>query len=72
MGSGFDEMSLRSHPALHAEHLAQGVLTAEHLTHRGWLAAALRAGGYEGIPTEWWHFDHGDRDAVRQQLPRVF
>jgi D-alanyl-D-alanine dipeptidase len=71
MGSGFDEMSERSHPALHAEHLAQGVLTAEHLAHRGWLAAALRVGGFQGITTEWWHFDHGDREAVRQNLPRV-
>lgn len=72
MGSGFDEMSERSHPALHAEHLAQGVLNAQQLTHRGWLAAALRAGGFQGIATEWWHFDHGDRETVRQQWPRVF
>jgi D-alanyl-D-alanine dipeptidase len=71
MGSGFDEMSLASHPALHAEHLALGVLTAAQITHRGWLAAAMRAGGFHGIATEWWHFDHGDRDAVRQQLQRV-
>ena len=55
MGSGFDEMSPRSHPALHAE----------------LLAAALRAGGFEGIPNEWWHFDHGDRQCVRRELPRV-
>ena len=72
MGSGFDELSERSHPALHAEHLALGVLSPQQLAHRGWLAAALRAGAFHGIPTEWWHFDHGDRDAVRQTLPRVY
>ncbi len=72
MGSGFDEMNERSHPALHAEHLALGVLTAQQLAHRGWLAAALRAGGFQGIATEWWHFDHGDREALRQHLPRVY
>ncbi len=72
MGSGFDEMSLASHPALHAEHLALGVLTAAQLTERGWLAAALRRGGFHGIATEWWHFDHGDREAVRRDLPRVW
>jgi D-alanyl-D-alanine dipeptidase len=71
MGSGFDEMSERSHPALHAEHLALGVLSAEHLARRGWLAAAMRHGGFDGIPTEWWHFDHGDREHVRRHLPRV-
>ena len=71
MGSGFDEMSERSHPALHAEHLALGVLGAEHLARRGWLAAAMRHGGFDGIPTEWWHYDHGDREHVRRHLPRV-
>jgi zinc D-Ala-D-Ala dipeptidase len=71
MGSGFDEMSERSHPALHAQHLALGVLNATHLTERGWLAAAMAAGGFAGISTEWWHFDHGDRNRVRREFPRV-
>jgi zinc D-Ala-D-Ala dipeptidase len=71
MGSGFDEMSLASHPALHAEHLASGVLTPGQVALRERLAAAMAAGGFAGIPTEWWHFDHGDRDAVRRTLPRV-
>ncbi|MCM0608651.1 MAG: D-alanyl-D-alanine dipeptidase [Ideonella sp. WA131b] len=71
MGSGFDEMSPRSHPALHAELLAAGVLTPAQVAERELLAAALRAGGFEGIPNEWWHFDHGDRQCVRRELPRV-
>lgn len=71
MGSGYDEMSLRSHPMLDAEHLALGVLTAAQVAERGWLHAAMARGGFRAIPTEWWHFDHGDRDAVRRDLPRV-
>jgi D-alanyl-D-alanine dipeptidase len=71
MGSGFDEMSLASHPALHAEHLASGVLTAPHVAERQCLHQAMRQGGFNGIPTEWWHFDHGDRDQVRREFPRV-
>ncbi|MFG6467837.1 M15 family metallopeptidase [Roseateles sp. BYS87W] len=71
MGAGFDEMTLVSHPDHEAEHLAQGVLTAQHLTERGWLRAAMREAGFHGIATEWWHFDYGDRDAVRRDLPRV-
>jgi D-alanyl-D-alanine dipeptidase len=35
------------------------------------LRGAMAAGGFHGIPTEWWHFDHGDRDAVRCDFPRV-
>ena len=71
MGSGYDEMSLLSHPMLDAEHLALGVLSAAQLTERGWLHAAMARGGFRAIATEWWHFDHGDRDAVRRDWPRV-
>ncbi len=72
MGSDFDEMSVTSHPVLHAEHLALGVLTAAQIAERGWLHAAMTRGGYHGISTEWWHFDFGDRDQVRSLLPRVY
>lgn len=71
MGSGFDEMTLASHPDHEAEHLALGALTAQQLTERGWLRAAMREAGFHGIATEWWHFDFGDRVAVRRDLPRV-
>jgi zinc D-Ala-D-Ala dipeptidase len=71
MGSGFDEMSRASHPALHAQLLAEGVLTPEQVARRDTLAAALQAGGFAGIANEWWHFDHGDRERVRRELPRV-
>ena len=72
MGSGFDEMSERSHPALHAQHLASGVLTAAHVAERELLRSAMAHGGFKGIGTEWWHFDHGNRNAVRRNLPRVW
>lgn len=71
MGSGFDEMSERSHPEFHARLLAEGHLSAAHLDERRWLADAMAAGGFAGIATEWWHFDHGDRQHVRRALPRV-
>ena len=71
MGSGFDEMSLRSHPEHDAEHLALGVLSAAQIAERGWLRLAMARSGFKGISTVWWHFDHGDRVAVRRDLPRV-
>jgi zinc D-Ala-D-Ala dipeptidase len=71
MGSGFDEMSLASHPSLEAEHLASGVLTPQQVQHRQWLRGAMAAGGYDGIPAEWWHFNCGDPAVVRLSLPRV-
>lgn len=71
MGAAFDEMDPISHPEYEAELLAQGRLQAQQLVHRGWLRAALRHAGFHGISTEWWHFDLGDREAVRRELPRV-
>jgi zinc D-Ala-D-Ala dipeptidase len=71
MGTGFDEMSLASHPALHAQHLASGVLTAAQVQMRQRLYDAMVHGGFAGISSEWWHFDHGDRDRVRRELPRI-
>lgn len=71
MGTAYDEMNLRSHPSLETRHLALGQLRAEHLVERGWLYAAMAEGGFQGIATEWWHFDHGDREQVRREMQRV-
>ena len=71
MGSGFDEMTLASHPALEAEQLAAGAITRAHIAARNMLRGAMAAGSFVGIPTEWWHFDHGDRDIVRRTMARV-
>jgi D-alanyl-D-alanine dipeptidase len=71
MGAGFDEMTERSHPVLEAEHLARGVLGAQHVAHRQLLRDAMAAGGFQGIRNEWWHFDLGDRTQVRATFVRV-
>lgn len=71
MGTPFDDMSALSHPEFEAQHLAQGFLSTEQLSLRGWLRAAMLQAGFQAIPTEWWHFDFGDRVAVRRDLPRV-
>lgn len=71
MGSGFDEMSLRSHPALEPEQLAAGAITPAQVQARETLRAAMAAGGFEGIPTEWWHFNHGNPERIRREFERV-
>jgi zinc D-Ala-D-Ala dipeptidase len=71
MGSGFDEMSLRSHPALEDEQLAAGAITPAHIESRRVLRRAMHEGGFHGIATEWWHFNHGDPHRVRATMPRV-
>ncbi|GGY91745.1 M15 family metallopeptidase [Pseudoduganella plicata] len=71
MGTGFDDMSERSHPALENELLARGELTAQQVANRQLLRDAMFQAGFAGINSEWWHFDCGDRDAVRAGFIRV-
>jgi D-alanyl-D-alanine dipeptidase len=71
MGTGFDDMTLLSHPALEARFLASGDLTAAQAANRQLLRDAMFQAGFVGINTEWWHFDCGDRNVVRQTFRRV-
>ena len=71
MGTGFDDMTELSHPALEDRFLASGALTAEQIANRRLLRDAMFQAGFVGINTEWWHFDCGDRNLVRQTFRRV-
>lgn len=71
MGTGFDDLSERSHPALETQLLAAGQLTPQHIDHRRWLRDAMLHNGWQAIRTEWWHFDCGDRAQVRRDYQRV-
>jgi D-alanyl-D-alanine dipeptidase len=35
------------------------------------LRDAMTQAGFQGISTEWWHYDCGDRNVVRQTFRRV-
>jgi D-alanyl-D-alanine dipeptidase len=71
MGTAFDDMTERSHPALEGRMLAHGELAEVHLANRAVLRGAMQAAGFVGINTEWWHFDCGDRTIVRRDYVRV-
>lgn len=71
MGSGFDEMTERSHPRLEQQHLASGVLRPAHVRNRELLRRVLYAAGFRGIANEWWHFEMLERQHVRQHFTRV-
>ena len=71
MGTPFDDLSERSHPAQEGKMLARGEITTAQIDNRILLRKAMRAGGFGGINSEWWHFDCGDRDVVRASYTRV-
>lgn len=71
MGTGFDDMTDLSHPALEEGFLAAGKLLEAQVANRRLLRAAMFGAGFLGINTEWWHFDCGDRERVRTTFRRV-
>jgi D-alanyl-D-alanine dipeptidase len=71
MGTGFDDMTELSHPALEEGFLVAGKLTATQVQNRRLLREAMNQAGFVGIRTEWWHFDCGDRELVRRDFRRV-
>ncbi len=71
MGTGFDDLSERSHPVLEARMLDEGLLGARQVAHRQLLRDAMFQAGWSGIHSEWWHFDCGDRERVRREYSRV-
>ena len=71
MGTGFDDMTELSHPALEEGFLLAGKLSDEQVANRRLLRAAMLQAGFLAIRTEWWHFDCGDRELVRSTFRRV-
>jgi D-alanyl-D-alanine dipeptidase len=71
MGTGFDDLTERSHPALEDELLARGEISGQQIANRQLLRGAMFGAGFVGINSEWWHFDCGDRVQVRATYTRV-
>jgi D-alanyl-D-alanine dipeptidase len=71
MGTGFDDLTEKSHPALERQLLERGEITSAQVANRQLLRDAMAQAGFQGISTEWWHYDCGDRNVVRQMFRRV-
>ena len=71
MGTPFDDMSERSHPALEEALLAAGEIAQAQVDNRRILRAAMEHAGWRGISREWWHFDGDDRERIRDRFVRI-
>ncbi len=71
MGTGLDDLTERSQPTLEEGFLERGDLAELHVENRKLLRAVMNEAGWRGINTEWWHFDGGDRDLIREKYLRV-
>lgn len=66
MGTPIDYLGPLAHVRDEAQHLWRGLLTPTHLKHRRILRAAMAAGGYKVLPTEWWHFNFKTRAQAKR------
>ena len=71
MGTPFDDLTEKSHPVLERELLSKGELLQAQVDNRAILRDAMIGTGWLGITREWWHFDGGDRDAIRAGYVRI-
>jgi zinc D-Ala-D-Ala dipeptidase len=71
MGTPFDDMTELSHPALEESFLRQNRLTKSHLDNRALLRNAVIHAGFQGISSEWWHFNCGQSATIRAAYQRV-
>ncbi|MFZ6848598.1 M15 family metallopeptidase [Undibacterium sp. RuRC25W] len=71
MGSHFDEFSERSHPDMEPPLLASGQLLPQHIVHREILRKVMFGAGFQGIHSEWWHFNLGSMETIRQTYVRI-
>ena len=60
MGSGFDEISERSNAVYYEEHPEETNAKAIR-DNRRLLYNAMTKAGFTNLPSEWWHYDFGDR-----------
>ena len=61
MGTPIDYLGKLAHVRDETAHFNRGWLKKEHITRRQWLRAAMEAGGFKVLPTEWWHFNFKTR-----------
>lgn len=71
MGADYDDIRLIAYPRHEQAYLDSGLLSLEQIENRKLLREAMRAGGFSGIQTEWWHFNRFSRDLCKTKYAIV-
>ena len=69
MGTGFDDFSDLSQPALEEKFLKSGQLTQQQFENRQQLRQLMENEGFKVLPHEWWHFNALSKEKVYSQFP---
>jgi len=71
MGAEYDDIRHIAYPRYESAYLDSGMLSLEQIENRKILRESMRAGGFTGIQTEWWHFNAHSRDVCRTKYTIV-
>lgn len=71
MGTPYDFFGRMAQPRHETEFLKKGELSQQQVNNRQILRTAMRKAGFQGILSEWWHFNAFDRDKVRARFRAV-
>lgn len=71
MGTEYDSFEPLAQPALEAQFLKKGKLTADQLENRRLLRDVMTQAGFIQLPLEWWHYDALPSAKVRKQYKIV-
>ncbi len=71
LGTPYDYFGYPAYPDREEQMLREGKLTQEHVARRKILRQAMKAGGFSGIGSEWWHFDAYSRKQAAEKFSIV-
>ena len=71
MGTPYDYFGYPAYPDREAQMLKEGKITQTHIDNREILRTAMKAGGFTGIGSEWWHFNAFSRKEAAERFGLV-
>lgn len=71
MGTGYDYFGYPAYPDREAQMLVEGKLTKAQIANREVLRKVMKASGFSGIGSEWWHFNAFSRKEAGEKFDIV-
>jgi D-alanyl-D-alanine dipeptidase len=71
MGTGYDFFGYPAYPDREDQMIREGKITKQQVANRNILRRAMFAAGFEGIGSEWWHFNAFTRKVAGEKFVMV-
>lgn len=71
MGTAYDFFGFEAYPDRELEMMAEGKITRAQVANREILRNVMRAAGFSGIGSEWWHFNAYSREEAGKKFELV-